>query len=91
MDLLLVEAACQYEGTILMSDESEAGKDKEGIETGRSMQGQPSKKSAGEVKKSCSTPLTGKPAGGRPKPFSMSYGGMTQAEYTQYLRDRGSR
>lgn len=24
------------------------------------------------------------------KPFSMSYGGMTQAQYIQYLRDRGS-
>jgi hypothetical protein len=32
-----------------------------------------------------------KPADGRSKPFSMSYGGMTYAQYLQYTRDRGSR
>lgn len=37
------------------------------------------------------TPVSGEPARTRSKPFSMSYDGMTAAEYTQYLLDRGSR
>lgn len=32
-----------------------------------------------------------KPASARSKPFSMSYDGMTQAQYIQYLLDRKSR
>jgi len=46
---------------------------------------------ADEAKKVSSPPLAGKPAGARSKPFSVSYSGMTQAEYARYLRDRGSR
>lgn len=40
-------------------------------------------------------PIAAKPATKQPdapsKPFSMSYGGMTEAEYIQYRLDRGSR
>lgn len=36
-------------------------------------------------------PPADKVAGASTKPFSMSYDGMTTAEYTQYRRDRGSR
>jgi hypothetical protein len=47
---------------------------------------------AGERKKSSAPPpLAAKAVSARSKPFSMSYDGMTQAEYYQYLRDRGSR
>ncbi len=46
---------------------------------------------AGESRKSKAPPLAGKAASARSKPFSMSYDGMTHAEYTQYLLDRGSR
>jgi hypothetical protein len=46
---------------------------------------------AGESKKSAVPSPAGKPLGVRSKPFGMSYDGMTQAEYTQYLLDRGSR
>jgi hypothetical protein len=46
---------------------------------------------AGERKKSSAPPLAAKAVSARSKPFSMSYDGMTQAEYNQYLRDRGSR
>lgn len=52
---------------------------------------QPLPRPAGEAKNATVAPLAGKPAGMRSRPFSMSYGGMTQAEYTQYLRDHGSR
>jgi hypothetical protein len=46
---------------------------------------------AGEAKECTAVPLADKPAAMRSKPFSMSHGGMTQAEFTQYLRDHGSR
>ncbi len=46
---------------------------------------------AGEGRKSSAPRLAGSPAGTGSKPFRMSYGGMTQAEYIQYLRDRGLR
>jgi hypothetical protein len=47
---------------------------------------------AGAAKKSSAPSPAGKAAvSARSKPFSMSYDGMTQAEYTQYLCDRGSR
>ena len=36
-------------------------------------------------------PHAGKATGAPSKPFSMSYDGMTQAEYTRYLLERGSR
>lgn len=42
-----------------------------------------------EARKSSAPPPAGTPV--RSKPFSMSYAGMTQAEYTQYLRDQGAR
>lgn len=42
-------------------------------------------------KKSSAPPVAAKSGSGSPKPFSMSYEGMTQGEYTQYLLDRGSR
>lgn len=45
----------------------------------------------GEATKSVAPPLAGKPAGTGSRPFRMSYGGVTQAEYIQYLRDRGLR
>lgn len=50
-----------------------------------------SSRSAGDVGKPSAPLHAGKPADARSKPFSMSYGGMTQAEYTQYRRDQGSR
>lgn len=40
--------------------------------------------------KSASVALPAEPASARSKPFSMSYAGMTQAQYVQYLLDRGS-
>jgi hypothetical protein len=46
---------------------------------------------AGGARKSSAAPLADKAPGARSKPFSMSYGGMTQEEYTQYLRDHGYR
>jgi cell division protein FtsN len=47
---------------------------------------------AGEAKKASAPPVAAaEPAGARSKPFKMSYGGMTQAEYTEYLRAQGSR
>jgi hypothetical protein len=46
---------------------------------------------AGESKKPRAPSVAGKAPGAGSKPFSMSYDGMTQAEYTQYLLDRGSR
>jgi hypothetical protein len=53
---------------------------------------QRSPRRAGERKKSSAPPpLAAKAVSARSKPFSMSYNGMTQAEYNQYLRDRGSR
>lgn len=45
----------------------------------------------GEATNASASTVAAKPAGTRSKPFSMSYGGMTQAEYNQYLRDRGLR
>lgn len=45
----------------------------------------------GEAKKASASPVAAKPVEKRSKPFGMSYGGMTQAEYGQYLRDRGLR
>lgn len=42
-----------------------------------------------EARKSSAPLAAGTPV--RSKPFSMSYAGMTQAEYTQYLRDQGAR
>jgi hypothetical protein len=47
---------------------------------------------AGETRKSAAAPpLAGKPAGTGSRPFRMAYGGMMQAEYIQYMLDRGSR
>ena len=40
--------------------------------------------------KSPAHPFRANPAAPRSKPFSMSYDGMTQAEYIQYRLDRGS-
>ena len=50
-----------------------------------------SPKPAGEPKKPSTPPVADKAGNARSKPYSMSYDGMTQTEYTQYLRDRGSR
>jgi hypothetical protein len=41
--------------------------------------------------KSRASSVPGGPVSARSTPFSMSYNGMTQAEYTQYLLDRGLR
>jgi hypothetical protein len=49
-----------------------------------------SSRSADESKKSRASPPPDKRASARPGPFSMSYRGMTEAQYVQYLRDRGS-
>jgi hypothetical protein len=46
---------------------------------------------AAEAKKPSVPPLAGNAGSGRSKPFSMSYDGMTQAEYTRYLLERGTR
>lgn len=43
---------------------------------------------AGESKSSSARAVVAKEGSARSKPFSMSYDGMTQAEYIQYLRDR---
>ena len=51
----------------------------------------PSTRPAGEARKSSTAALAGKAPGERSKPFSMSYDGMTQAEYIRYLRDHGLR
>jgi hypothetical protein len=51
----------------------------------------PSPHRASRTKKPNASPPAVKPGGARSKPFSMSYDGMTQAEYIQYLLDRGSR
>jgi hypothetical protein len=50
-----------------------------------------SRRPTGASKKSKVSSLTGKPAVAPSRPFSMSYDGLTQAEYIQYLLDRGSR
>jgi hypothetical protein len=50
-----------------------------------------SPRSATKPKNPRASSLQGAPASARSKPFSMSYDGMTQAEYIQYLRDRGLR
>jgi hypothetical protein len=50
-----------------------------------------SPQSTGAARKSSAPPPASKPTGTSSKPFKMSYDGMTQAEYTQYLRDQGSR
>jgi len=50
-----------------------------------------SPRSAGETVKSSASPRAAKSAEARSKPFSMSYDGMTQAEYARYRRDLGSR
>jgi hypothetical protein len=50
-----------------------------------------SPRSAGEAGKSSASPRPATSAGARSKPFSMSYDGMTQAEYARYRRDLGSR
>ncbi len=42
-------------------------------------------------KKVGAPPVVAKAGNGSRKPFRMSYDGMTQAEYNQYLLDRGSR
>ncbi len=46
---------------------------------------------AARPRKPRASPSPAKPAGARSKPFSMSYDGVTQAEYIQYMLDRGSR
>lgn len=46
---------------------------------------------AAQSNKSSPPPPPDKASNAQSKPFSMSYDGMTQAEYTQYRRDRGSR
>jgi hypothetical protein len=46
---------------------------------------------AASPKKRNAVPSPAKPAGTRAKPFRMSYDGVTQAEYIQYMLDRGSR
>ena len=46
---------------------------------------------AGKPKKPSVSPLPVKLIGARSKPFSMSYGGVTEVEYIQYMLDRGSR
>ena len=51
----------------------------------------PTRRVAGDSKKPNASPLASKPAGAGSQPFCMSYGGQIQAEYIQYLRDRGSR
>lgn len=51
----------------------------------------PSRRSAGNSKKPDAPTVSAKPADTRSRPFSMSYDGQTQAEYSQYLRDRGLR
>ena len=46
---------------------------------------------AGRSKKASPTAPAAKAGAAGSKPFVMSYEGMTQAEYTRYLLDRGSR
>ncbi len=45
----------------------------------------------GEPKKASAPSNAGKAASARSKPFSMSYDGTSQAEYIEYLLNRGSR
>lgn len=62
------------------------------IESSRPVIQQRPPRPTGESKKSSAQfTLGGEAVGARPKAFSMSYDGMTQAEYTQYLLDRRSR
>jgi hypothetical protein len=51
----------------------------------------PSARPARESKKSSPPSDIAKGSSASSKPFGMSYDGMTQAKYIQYLRDRGSR
>lgn len=55
----------------------------------------PARRPAGDAGKSTAASsaasVASKPPGGGSKPFSMSYGGMTQAEYIRYLREQGLR
>jgi len=51
----------------------------------------PSPRPVGEARKISARRFAGKPPDARSKPFRMSYSGMTQAEYIQYLRHHGSR
>jgi hypothetical protein len=51
----------------------------------------PSPQAAGRSKGPIASGRAIKSAAAHPKPFSMSYDGMTEAQYIQYRRDRGSR
>jgi hypothetical protein len=61
------------------------------IEPARPANQRRSPRPAAEAKKPSVPPLAGTAENLRSKPFSMSYDGMTQAEYTRYLLDRGTR
>jgi hypothetical protein len=52
---------------------------------------QPSPPFVGRSKGPVASKRAIKPAAPRSKPFSMSYDGMTEAQYIQYRLDRGSR
>ena len=51
----------------------------------------PARRVAVAAKKPDASTVASKPAGAGSRPYSMSYDGQTQAEYIQYLRDRGLR
>jgi len=51
----------------------------------------PSRQPAGGSKGPIASRRAIKPAAARSKPFSMSYDGMTEAQYIQYSLDRGAR
>ena len=51
----------------------------------------PSPQPAGGSKRPIASRRADQPATARSKPFSMSYDGMTEAQYIQYRLDRGAR
>ena len=65
--------------------------DEAAVEQLRPVIQQRSPRQAGEPKKSSAPPRAAKVGSARSKPFSMSFDGMSQAEYTKYLLNRGSR
>jgi len=64
---------------------------KEATDAKQSVVKRPSPQPAGGSKGPIASRREIKPAAGRSKPFSMSYDGMTEAQYIQYRLDRGAR
>ena len=64
---------------------------KKAIEAKQSVVKRPSREPAGGSKGPIASRRAIKPAAARSKPFSMSYDGMTEAQYIQYRLDRGAR